>query len=62
MGYDGDDIPSDYDLAEELTELNPTADIDYNLDAGEFEVIADLTNVKPLNVYKVNDKTIELKK
>lgn len=62
MGYDGDDIPSDYDLAEELTELNPTADIDYNLDADEFEVIADLKNLKPLNVYKVNDKTIELKK
>ena len=61
MGYDEDNL-SDYDLAEELTDLNPTADIDYNLDADEFEVIADLKNLKPLNVYKVNDKTIELKK
>jgi len=61
MGYDEDNL-SDYNLAEELTELNPTADIDYNLDADEFEVIADLKNLKPLNVYKVNDKTIELKK
>lgn len=61
-GFDEDYLPSEYEIADEITDMDAVYDIDYNLDADEFEVIADLTNIKPTNVYKINEKTISLKK
>ena len=61
-GFDEYDLPSEYEIADEIADMDAVYDVDYNLDADEFEVIADLTNIKPTNVYKINEKTISLKK